>query len=283
MASSRTIFRFAPSPNGYLHLGHAYSALFAHRAAQRSGGRFLLRMEDIDPGRSKEKFVEAIVEDLTWLGVAWNGDILMQSARIAAYDAALARLEALGLTYPCFCTRADIAARSKSTDPDGAPIYPGTCRHLGRNEVAVRLDSGERPQIRLDVTEAARRAGALGYPVAAPLPEDRPQTRFARPQRWGDVVLKRKDAPASYHLAVVVDDAEQGVTHVTRGTDLEAATDIHVLLQTILGLPLPVYTFHGLILGPDGRKLSKSEGALALRAQREKGRSAAAVRRELGY
>ncbi len=283
MSSSEPVFRFAPSPNGYLHLGHAYSALYAHRAATRLNGRFLLRMEDIDPGRSKPKFAEAIIEDLTWLGLAWDGDILVQSTRVPAYEAALEKLDALGLTYPCFCTRAEIASRTEKTDPDGAPIYPGTCRHLTKKEIADRLARGERAQIRLDMAEAARRVGMLSYSVAAPLPEDRPQIRFARPERWGDVVLRRKDAPASYHLAVVVDDAFEGVTHVTRGTDMEAATDVHVLLQMLLGLPVPVYSFHRLILGPDGRKLSKSKGAPALRDLRTRGWTPHRVREDLGF
>lgn len=283
MSLSEPVFRFAPSPNGYLHLGHAYSALFAHRAAARLGGRFLLRMEDIDPGRSKPKFADAIVTDLTWLGLAWDGEVLRQSTRAAAYDEAIARLDGLGLVYPCFCTRAEIAAHAQGRDPDGAPIYPGTCRPMSKDEIAERKAAGEIAQIRLDTAQAARRTGPLSFSVATPLPEDRPQIRFARPERWGDVVLRRKDAPASYHLAVVVDDAFQGVTHVTRGTDMEAATDIHVLLQMLLGLKTPVYTFHKLIFDADRRKLSKSKGALALRAQRERGRTAAEVRAELGF
>ncbi len=283
MSPSEPILRFAPSPNGHLHLGHAYSALYAHRAAGRMGGRFLLRMEDIDPGRSKPEFADAIIDDLTWLGLAWDGEVLFQSSRVAAYDAAIARLDRLGLVYPCFCSRAEIAAKADGRDPDGAPIYPRTCRHLSERETADRIASGERAQIRLDVAEAARRAGMLSYAVAAPLPEDRPEIRFARPERWGDVVLRRKDAPASYHLAVVVDDAAQGVTHVTRGTDMEAATDIHVLLQMLLGLKTPVYSFHRLILGSDGRKLSKSKGAPSLGDLRALGRTARQVREELGF
>ncbi len=283
MSPSEPVLRFAPSPNGHLHLGHAYSALFAHKAAERMGGKFLLRMEDIDPARSKPEFAEAIIDDLTWLGLAWDGEVLMQSSRIAAYQEALAHLDRQGLVYPCFCTRTEIAAHAEGTDPDGAPIYPGSCRRLPQDEIEQRVAEGMPMQIRLDTAEAARRVGMLSYSVAAPQPDDRPQIRIARPERWGDVVLRRKDAPASYHLAVVVDDAYQGVTHVTRGTELEAASDIHVLLQMLLGLPTPIYTFHRLILGEDGRKLSKSKRAPALKDLRESGVTARLVRRELGF
>ena len=283
MASTAPVLRFAPSPNGYLHLGHAFSVLYAHRAAQRLDGRFLLRMEDIDPARSKPKFAEAIVEDLTWLGLAWDGEILKQSTRIDAYDAAIRHLDRMGLVYSCFCTRTEIAEKAAGQDPDGAPLYPGSCRNLTNAEIAGRNHAGAPVQIRLDLGKAAALAGMLTYSVAAPQPEDRPQIRYARPERWGDVVLKRKDAPASYHLAVVVDDAFQGVTHVTRGKDMEAATDIHVLLQMLLGLPTPIYSFHKLVLDDEGRKLSKSHGSRSLRDLRDEGWTAADVRRELGF
>ena len=206
-----------------------------------------------------------------------------QSSRISAYDAAIRHLDRLGLVYACFCTRGEIASRATARDPDGAPLYPGTCRHLSDAEIAARNQAGTPMQIRLDTAKAAQMAGMLTYSVAAPDPDARPMIRHARPERWGDVVLKRKDAPASYHLAVVVDDAFQGVTHVTRGTDMEAATDIHVLLQMLLGLPSPIYTFHRLLMGADGRKLSKSEGAQALRARRAEGQSPEQVRAELGF
>ena len=283
MSPSDPVLRFAPSPNGHLHLGHAYSALFAHKAAERMGGKFLLRMEDIDPARSKPEFAEAIISDLTWLGLAWDGDVLAQSTRIPAYQEALERLDRQGLIYPCFCTRTEIAALAEGTDPDGAPIYPGTCRHLPPEEVEKRIADGVPMQIRLDTAEAARRVGMLSFSVAGPQPDDRPQIRIARPERWGDVVLKRKDAPASYHLAVVVDDAFQGVTHVTRGAELEAATDIHVLLQMLLGLETPIYTFHRLILGDDGRKLSKSKSAPALKDLRAQGLTPRLLREQLGF
>lgn len=283
MSASEPVFRFAPSPNGYLHLGHAYSALYAAHWAERLGGRFLLRMEDIDPGRSKPEFAEAVLKDLAWLGLSWERPVLAQSTRVAAYDAAIRHLDRLGLVYACFCTRGEIAARATGRDPDGAPLYPGTCRHLDPHEVAARNQAGVPMQIRLDTAKAVQLAGMLTYSVAAPNPGDRPQIHYARPARWGDVVLKRKDAPASYHLAVVVDDAFQGVTHVTRGTDMEAATDIHVLLQMLLGLKTPLYTFHKLLLGSDGRKLSKSEGAKALRVRRAEGQSPEALRAELGF
>ncbi len=283
MSPSDPVLRFAPSPNGHLHLGHAYSALFAHRAAERMGGKFLLRIEDIDPARSKPEFTEAIISDLTWLGLAWDGDVLAQSTRIPAYQEALERLDRQGLIYPCFCTRTEIAALAEGMDPDGAPIYPGTCRHLPPEEVEKRIAAGVPMQIRLDTAEAARRVGMLSFSVAGPQPDDRPQIRIARPERWGDVVLKRKDAPASYHLAVVVDDAFQGVSHVTRGAELEAATDIHVLLQMLLGLETPIYTFHRLIFGDDGRKLSKSKGAPALKDLRAQGMTSRLLREQLGF
>ena len=283
MSTSDPVLRFAPSPNGHLHLGHAYSALFAHKAAERMGGKFLLRIEDIDPARSKPEFAEAIISDLTWLGLAWDGEVLAQSTRIPAYQDALERLDRQGLVYPCFCTRTEIAALAEGTDPDGAPIYPGTCRHLPPEEVENRIAAGMPMQIRLDTAEAARRVGMLSYSVAGPQPDDRPQIRIARPERWGDVVLRRKDAPASYHLAVVVDDAFQGVTHVTRGTELEAATDIHVLLQMLLGLETPIYTFHRLILGDDGRKLSKSKSAPALKDLWAQGMTPRLLREQLGF
>ena len=277
------IFRFAPSPNGYLHLGHAYSALFADGWARELGGTWLLRLEDIDPLRSKPEFAEAIFEDLAWLGLVWPEPVLRQSTRLAAYAAAAARLTGFGLLYPCFCSRAEIAADATGTDPDGAPLYGGTCRHLSRSTVARRLEAGDPVQYRLDTALAAQKTGPLTFTQVQPTPADRPQIRYARPDRWGDVVLLRKDVPTSYHLSVVVDDAAQEVTHVTRGRDLEAATDIHVLLQFLLGLPSPVYTFHRLILGPDGRKLAKSKGSPSLRDMRADGTTPTDIRRELGF
>jgi glutamyl-Q tRNA(Asp) synthetase len=270
------VLRFAPSPNGYLHLGHAYSALFTDFWARQMGGEFLLRLEDTDVTRCKPEFAEAIYEDLHWLGLSWPAPVMVQSTRMAAYAAAAKRLRRLGLLYECDCTRQEIAARSTGTDPDGAPLYDGRCRVHG-------LAGGRPVQTRLDLGKATDMTGPLSFTVAAPTPLDRPQIRYARPELWGDVVLQRKDVPTSYHLAVVVDDAAQAITHVTRGRDMEPSTDIHVLLQMLLGLQPPIYTFHRLILGEDGRKLSKSRDSPSLRDLRERGRTAESVRNTLGF
>jgi glutamyl-Q tRNA(Asp) synthetase len=208
---------------------------------------------------------------------------MYQSSRFAVYDAAAARLEAMGLLYPCFCSRTEIAGRALGSDPDGAPLYAGTCRHLPAHAITERLLRGDPVQYRLDSARAMAMTGQLSFAVAAPSPLDPPKRRQARPERWGDVVLQRKETPTSYHLSVVIDDAAQEITHVTRGRDMEAATDIHVLLQALLGLPTPVYTFHRLILGPDGRKLAKSKGSPSLRDLRAAGWSASQVRQELGF
>ncbi len=270
------VLRFAPSPNGYLHLGHAYSALFTDFWARQLGGQFLLRLEDIDLGRSKPEFAEAIIDDLHWLGLSWPEPMMVQSARFGIYAAAAQRLRDRGLLYDCDCTRQEIAERSAGTDPDGAPLYDGKCRTHG-------LAGGRPTQGRLDLERATALTGPLSFTVAGPTPLDRPQIRYARPELWGDFVVQRKGTPTSYHLSVVVDDAEQGITHVTRGRDMEAATDIHVLLQMLLGLPQPIYTFHKLILGADGRKLSKSKGSPSLRDLRAAGRTPQSIRSELGF
>ena len=277
------VFRFAPSPNGYLHLGHAYSALFTAFWATAMGGRFLVRIEDIDPARSKPEFTAAIFEDLAWLGLSWEEPVWQQSDRMPEYEAAAGRLVAMDLLYPCFCSRSEIAARSSGVDPDGAPLYPGTCRHRDPGEAADLLAAGAPAQWRLRTEDAFGRTGMLTYSVAGPAPRDRPQIRYARPERWGDVVLVRKETPTSYHLSVVVDDAAQGITHVTRGRDMEAATDIHVLLQALLGLTPPLYTFHRLLLDEEGHKLAKSRGSQSLRDLRLAGRTAEDVRREVGF
>ena len=270
------VLRFAPSPNGYLHLGHAYSALFTDFWARQLGGEFLLRLEDIDTTRRKPEFVDAIYEDLHWLGLAWPEPVMVQSTRFPVYQDAADRLRDLGLLYDCDCTRQEIAERSTGTDPDGAPLYDGKCR--------VHGPVGGRPtQARLDLAKALALTGPLTFTVAAPTPLDRPQIRYARPELWGDVVLQRKDTPASYHLAVVVDDAAQAVTHVTRGRDMEPSTDIHVLLQMLLGLKQPLYTFHKLILDANGKKLSKSRNSPSLRDLRESGTTPAEVRSRLGF
>ncbi|GHA26113.1 tRNA glutamyl-Q(34) synthetase GluQRS [Devosia pacifica] len=274
--------RFAPSPNGYLHLGHAYSALFTWSMAHRLGGEALLRIEDIDLARCKPDFYAALSEDLNWLGLSWREPLLRQSDHFPAYHAAFARLLARELIYPCFCTRKEIAQRATATDPDGAPRYPGTCRTLSGEERERRLDQGQPVQWRLDMGQAEADAGALAVKELAPetLAES---SRQAKPAAWGDAVIVRKDTPTSYHLSVVVDDAYQQISHVTRGMDLYAATDLHRLLQALLGLPSPVYCHHALINGQDERKLSKSEGAKSLRQLRSEGVSAAEIRAMLGF
>jgi glutamyl-Q tRNA(Asp) synthetase len=264
--------RFAPSPTGRLHLGHAYAALQAHDHARAAGGGFLLRIEDIDGTRSREGFVAAIEEDLAWLGLRWDGPVLRQSTRLAVYEAALAGLRARDLLYPCFCTRADIAASASAPHhgPDGL-IYPGTCRHLSAGDVAARIAAGTPHAWRLAMDRAVAQAGALDWTdgIAGP--------QRADPQAFGDVVLARKDAPASYHLAVTIDDAAQEITDVVRGRDLMRATDIHRLLQALLGLPTPRYRHHPLLLGPDGTRLAKRNGAPALADLRAAGRDGAAL------
>jgi glutamyl-Q tRNA(Asp) synthetase len=280
--SPAPILRFAPSPNGRLHLGHAYSALYTWNAAALLGGTMLLRIEDIDAERSRPEFTAAIIEDLTWLGLQWPSPILHQSEHMDIYAAAGNRLREQGLLYPCFCSRGDIIAGATATDPDGAPIYPGTCRHLDRGIQIERLERGDPVQFRLDTERAIEHTGMLTFTAVGPLLTDRPQIRYARPQRWGDVVLQRKGLPTSYHLSVVVDDAAQKVSHITRGRDMEAATDIHVLLQMLLDLPSPIYNFHRLILDDQGQKLAKSRNSESLADLRAKGWTPADVRRAVG-
>jgi glutamyl-Q tRNA(Asp) synthetase len=243
----------------------------------------LLRIEDIDAERSRPEFTAAIVEDLTWLGLQWPTPIVHQSEHMDIYAAAGNRLREQGLLYPCFCSRSDIAAGATTIDPDGAPIYPGTCRHLDRGIQIERLERGDPVQFRLDTEKAIERTGMLTFTAVGPLLTDRQQIRYARPQRWGDVVLQRKGLPTSYHLSVVVDDAAQKVSHVTRGRDMEAATDIHVLLQMLLGLPSPIYNFHRLILDDQGQKLAKSRNSESLADLRAKGWTPTDIRRAVGF
>lgn len=282
------VLRFAPSPNGELHLGHALSALFGYDMARRLGGQFLLRIEDIDTTRCREDFVSGIFEDLTWLGIRWDEPVLRQSQRFPEYREAAERLQAMGLLYPCFATRTDIAAHARpdAVDPDGAPLYPGLHKHLTQDEVAERMARGEPYALRIDMDKALavaqQRLGSRPLTFSE-LGEDGHPTRVpAHPERWGDAVIVRKDTPASYHLAVVVDDAFQGVTHVTRGQDLFAATDLHRLLQVLLGLPEPLYRHHRLLLNAEGQKLSKSARDTSLKSLREKGVTAAEIRARLG-
>jgi glutamyl-Q tRNA(Asp) synthetase len=271
--------RFAPSPTGRLHLGHAYSALFARDMAQ--GGRFLLRLEDIDPVRCRPEFEAGILEDLAWLGLEWEQPVRRQSEHLDDYRAALARLDAMGLIYPCFCTRRDIAdevarAGHAPHGPDGV-LYPGLCRRLPVSERQDRMAAGHPHALRLDMAEAVRRAGRVFW-------HDRHAgTVEARPDLFGDVVLARKDTPTSYHLAVTVDDALQDVTLVTRGEDLFAATHVHRLLQALLDLPAPAYCHHRLLTDGSGRRYAKRDRSLTLEALRLSGHSPAQVRSLAGY
>lgn len=290
--SLKPILRFAPSPNGYLHLGHAYSALMIDALSQALGGTMLLRIEDIDPSRSKPEFVAAIFEDLRWLGLTWPEPVMRQSDRFAAYTQAFDALGQMGLAYPCFCSRAEVAAHADGTDPDGAPRYGGTCRAIARDVALARIAKGERAAWRIDMEIALQRVKGvlIGHELLpAPTPgalnvhERHLTARELHPEDWGDAVIVRKDTPTSYHLSVVVDDAAQSVTHVSRGLDLYRATDLQVLLQRLLGLPTPVYAHHGLILDLEDRKLSKSKQAPSLLSLREAGWSAADVRRRVGF
>ncbi|HET7847448.1 MAG TPA: tRNA glutamyl-Q(34) synthetase GluQRS [Pseudolabrys sp.] len=280
------VFRFAPSPNGYLHLGHAYSALLNADLARTSGGRLLLRIEDIDATRCRPEYEAAIHEDLAWLGVEWETPVRRQSDHLAAYRAVLAKLDALGLIYPAFESRAEIARLAEQNDwprdPDGAPLYPGTAKGLGPAERHRRIESGEPYALRLDMTAAIARVGALTWHEAGEGPARESGAIAADPAAWGDVVLARKDVPTSYHLSVVVDDAQQDVTDIVRGNDLFHATSVHRLLQALLGLPQQNYRHHRLVLDESGKKLSKSTQATALRELRAKGAAAADIRRMVG-
>lgn len=271
---SATVTRFAPSPTGYLHLGHVRSAWEGWHAARAAGGIFLLRIEDIDRGRCRAEFDAAIRDDLAWLGLGWDGAVRRQSAHFADYRAALDRLDAAGMLYPCFCTRreiqAEIARAGGAPQGEAGPVYPGTCRALAPAERAARLAAGVDYALRLDVGRALARTGPLAWcEDGRRIPAD--------PGALGDVVLARKDVPTSYHLAVTVDDALQGVTLVTRGVDLFPATHIHRLLQALLGLPTPAYRHHPLLTDAAGRRLAKRDRALTVRAMRDAGMSPAEI------
>jgi glutamyl-Q tRNA(Asp) synthetase len=286
---SQPVFRFAPSPNGYLHLGHALSALMNFEMARAIGGRMLLRIEDIDQTRCRPEYEDAIFEDLAWLGLSWEQPVLRQSEHLGRYRAALARLEREGLVYPAFESRAEIARLVAERDaagtlwprdPDGAPLYPGQGRNIPESERAKRVAAGEPYALRLDMQAAHARTGELSW---TEIDDSRARhTVQAVPSAWGDVILGRKETPTSYHLSVVVDDALQGVTHVVRGQDLQAATAVHRVLQALLDLPAPLYHHHRLILGEDGRKLSKSTKATALRDLRAQGTTPTDVRAMIG-
>ncbi|CAA7618221.1 Glutamyl-Q tRNA(Asp) synthetase [Magnetospirillum sp. LM-5] len=274
------VTRFAPSPTGLLHLGHAHSALFGWKAARVAGGRFLLRIEDIDPVRCRPEFVAAIFEDLAWLGLEWESPVRVQSSHLEDYAAALARLDAMGLLFPCFCTRKDIEAEIHAAGhaphgPDG-PVYPGLCRRLDPAQRAERLASGQPHAVRLDMAKAVDLVGQLTWHDQAA------GSIAARPELFGDVVLARKDTPTSYHLAVTVDDALQGVNLVTRGADLFEATHVHRLLQALLGLPVPVWHHHRLLTDESGRRFAKRDRALTIASLRAAGHTPESVRHMAG-
>ncbi len=284
------VFRFAPSPNGYLHLGHALSALLNFDMARRSGGRLLLRIEDIDATRCRPEFETAIYEDLAWLGIEWEKPVRRQSEHLAEYRAALDELAAKQLIFPSFESRTEIARMVADResharwprDPDGAPIYPGSARQMRPEERARRIAAGEPYALRLDMARAAEWAGPLCWTETGAGPAGEHGEVPARPEDWGDVVLGRKEVPTSYHLSVVVDDARQGVTDVVRGQDLFWSTSVHRLLQSLLGLPAPRYHHHRLLLDADGRKLSKSTRSTGLRELRAQGMTPADIRRMVG-
>ena len=284
------ILRFAPSPNGYLHLGHAYSALLNHDLARECGGRLLLRIEDIDVERCRPDYEAAIFEDLLWLGISWPEPVRRQSGHFDDYATAIAELQAQGLLYPSFESRSELSTMVEELDrrgpwprdPDGVPIYPGRARKLSAAERMRRRAAGEPFALRLAMDAAVARAGALSFTETGAGPHGQSGVVIAAPQMWGDVVLARKETPASYHLAAVLDDALQGVTDVVRGQDLFWATGIHRLLQALLGLPEPVYHHHKLILDENGGKLSKSTKSTGLRELRAAGLSPRDIRRMVG-
>ena len=280
-ASAPVVTRFAPSPTGLLHVGHAHAALFAERAARTGGGHMILRIEDIDAGRCRPEFEAAIYQDLAWLGLAWEEPVRRQSEHMDDYAGALARLDGLGLLYPCFCTRQEVAAEIARAGhaphgPDG-PLYPGTCRGLAPETRGTKKAAGTPSALRLDTNRAAEMAGPLDWHDGAA------GTAAAEPRLFGDVVLARKDTPASYHLAVTLDDHLQGVTLVTRGQDLFAATHLHRLLQALLGLDVPRYHHHLMLANEAGQRLAKRDGGLTIQSLRDAGKSPAEVRRMAGF
>lgn len=286
---TRPTLRFAPSPNGRLHLGHAYSALLNADFTRRLGGRLLLRIEDLDPVRSRPDLIAAIHDDLAWLGLSFEPHVMRQSQHLGRYAQILDRLAARGLAYPCFCSRSTVATSVAAfegadatlwpRDPDGVALYPGTCRTLTPSQVADRITAGASHAWRIDIARACDAVpGPHGFGTFAP-----DGSVAADPARWGDAVIGRRDVRASYHLAVVLDDAMQGITHVVRGADLLAATDLHVLLQALLGLATPRYHHHALIMDTNGEKLAKSRGSPSLADLRAAGLSPRAIRARLGF
>ncbi|MEZ5773279.1 MAG: tRNA glutamyl-Q(34) synthetase GluQRS [Hyphomicrobiaceae bacterium] len=302
MTAAPAVLRFAPSPTGRLHLGHALSALLNDDLARAVGGRLLLRIEDTDTGRCREAFVAGILDDLDWLGIAYEIPVRRQSEHLGDYRPIIDRLTREGLLYPCFATRSQIAAAVAAAaapperDPDGVPHYPGLWKDRTAEEVAACLAAGETPALRIDMARALGRLAAEARlpltwqafepDLAAATPDGvlgaGIETITADPSRWGDAVIVRKDTPASYHLAVVVDDALQGVSHVVRGRDLLEATDLHCLIRALVGLPAPLYHHHRLLTAPDGRKLSKSLKDRSLAALRADGATVADIRRMVG-
>jgi len=279
------VLRFAPSPNGFLHLGHAFSALVTDSLAKRLGGTWLLRIENIDQNRSRPEFIEAIYQDLTWLGLNWPKPVLLQSTRLEEYQEATDRLKKINVLYPCFCTRKQIQenARNKETanidkDPDGALLYPGTCKNLRLKEIEQKLNAKIPVQYRLHMEKAIDLSGPLNFKQLHSENSMEIAPIDCHPERWGDVVIQRKDTPTSYHLSVVLDDAMQKITHVTRGNDLLAATDVHRVLQSLLGLPQPIYFHHKLINDFQQQKLAKSKGSASLRDLKLAGVSADELR-----
>jgi glutamyl-Q tRNA(Asp) synthetase len=278
MPSDLTVTRFAPSPTGYLHLGHVRSALQGWQAARSAGGQFLLRLEDIDPARCRNEYAAAILEDLAWLGLSWDGPVRKQSEHFDDYRRALDRLEAMGMLYPCFCTRREIqdeiARAGGAPHAPSGPPYPGTCRRLDSRRRAEKRHSGIDYALRLDLARALALTGAIEWIEEG---ENGAHRKLADPAPLGDVVLARKDVPTSYHLAVTVDDAVQGVTLVTRGQDLATSTHVHRVLQALLDLPTPRYRHHELVTDAAGRRLSKRDQALTIRSMRQSGMSPAEI------
>jgi glutamyl-Q tRNA(Asp) synthetase len=282
----KPVYRFAPSPNGYLHLGHALSALDGFEKAQNAGGRFLLRMEDIDTTRCRDEFVTAIFEDLSWLGLTWEMPVLRQSEHFSRYRMLADKLSSMGVLYPCFATRSDIALATARNpigcDPDGAPLYPGLHKGLSKSQIEKRMNDREPFSLRLDMEKALRLALQKLDDRLLTFTEIKGEgireTILANPEVWGDAIIVRKETPTSYHLSVVADDALQGITCVTRGRDLYAATGLHRLLQVLLDLPEPDYSHHRLLTAPDGRKLAKSVGDTSIRDLRASGATPGAIR-----
>jgi glutamyl-Q tRNA(Asp) synthetase len=271
------VVRFAPSPNGLLHLGHAYAAMVAHDFARDRGGRFLLRIEDIDHGRSRSEFVTAILEDLRWLALDWDGKVIFQSERLDSYAAAADRLKARDLLYPCFCSRAELRqAQEDGSQPEGpdGPVYPGTCRHLDRDRARKRA-ANEPHSWRLDIAKAMAITGPLQWT------DERHGPQACHPEQLGDVILVPKEMPVAYHLAVTLDDARDRITHVVRGDDLFASTHVHRLLQALLDLPTPVYFHHPLLRDEKGEKLSKSRDSASLSVLRLAGQDGHKLLQEL--